>query len=432
MPAVTNRHGGVAGVVRTFLSLVAVSGASFADGAFPNAMQVLIPASDARRIYVGATFGLVFTADAGASWRYVCEPHVTGGSNVSLYALQSDGAILALADNLTRSTDQGCTWSAIAAPSGTAWVDTFADASDASRVLGVAWTGAGTSSGIWISHDSGLTFPTQLLQSNEQLVSVESAASTPDTIYAATAGSAFFKTDDGGATWQRSDVPGSPATVRILAVSPADPSTVWVRAITLPTTSLRGPAGAGATFLIIPPASGTDHLLRSTDGGATFSELLAVSGAFTGFAHGLDGTLYLSDGNAGLLTEPPGASAFQRRPGPHLQCISLSGSRLLGCSDGSLDPFNVAASNDGGATWSALLNFKQIAGPATCTQVRTACATDWTYQQTVLGIPPAPPEGQGCSSIDPDALAFAVAVLIARRSKARWTRKQRTIPPPCP
>jgi photosystem II stability/assembly factor-like uncharacterized protein len=204
---------------------------------------------DPQHLYLGTTFGLVFTADAGGSWRYVCEPYVTGGSNVQLYALQPDGALLAVSTQLTRSTDQGCTWSTIAPPAGASWVDVFADPGNAARVLGVAWVSGG--SGVWLSLDGGQTFPTQLLSTTERVLSVESAATDPDTIYAATQGTAFFASTDAGAHWQRSDVPGAPPlTVRILAVSSTDSKTLWLRATN--------------------PADNADAVLASTDGGATF------------------------------------------------------------------------------------------------------------------------------------------------------------------
>src|SRR5438105_1848207 len=113
--------------MRRVLALFLLSLPALADGAFPNALQALTRTADAQRIFLGTTFGLVLTEDGGASWRYVCEPYVTGGSNVSLYALQADGAILAVGGGLTRTTDRGCTWSTIAPPAGASWVDVFAD-----------------------------------------------------------------------------------------------------------------------------------------------------------------------------------------------------------------------------------------------------------------------------------------------------------------
>ena len=372
-----------------------VSGAAFADGAFPNALQALTRASDPQHIYLGTTFGLVFTEDGGASWRYVCEPYVTGGANVSLYALEADGTLLAVSDKLTRSTDRGCTWTTIAPPSGANWLDAFADPTDATRVLSVAWTSSGSS--IWISNDGGQTFPTKLLDTTAGVISVESSVSDPGTIYAASAGTAFFRTGDGGGSWQQTTVPGTaPIAVRILAVSPTDPNTVWIRATN--------------------PATDVDTLLVTTDGGQHFSTLLVASRLLTGFARGSDGTLYASDANAGLEVEAPGTVAFQRQQGPHLLCLALSGAQMLGCGDGLQDPYNLAASSDLGKSWHALMNFSQIQGPATCMQVQTACASDWQYQQTVFAS--SAPKKSGCASAGGAPWALLV-LLIAHQLISR-------------
>ena len=72
--------------------------------------QVLV--RDAQHVYLGTTFGLVLTQDGGATWRYVCEPYVTGSlSSVALYALTARGSVIGLSDHLRRSADF---WSATA------------------------------------------------------------------------------------------------------------------------------------------------------------------------------------------------------------------------------------------------------------------------------------------------------------------------------
>jgi len=386
--------------MRALWLLLFVPSAAVADGAFPNALQALTRASDPQHIYLGTTFGLVFTEDAGASWRYVCEPYVTGGANVSLYALEADGTLLAVSDKLTRSTDGGCTWSTIDPPAGAHWLDAFADPADATRVLAAAWTASGSS--VWISHDGGQTFPTKLLDTTAGIISVESSVSNPASIYAASAGTAFFASTDNGDHWQQSTVPGtSPIAVRILAVSPTDANTVWLRATN--------------------PARDTDTLLVTSDGGQHFKTLLVWSSLFSGFAHATDGTLYVADGNDDLQYQSPGAAAFQSETiAPHLLCLSLSGSQMLGCGDGLRDPYNLASSSDFGKSWKPLLNFSQIQGPATCSQVQTACASDWQYQQTVFAS--YAPKKSGCSSADPGALML---ILLAAHfiSRSRASRR---------
>jgi hypothetical protein len=386
-----------------------VSSAALADGAFPNARQVLTRQADPQRIELGTTFGLASTEDNGANWHYVCEPYITGSvQNVVLYGLQADGALLALSDKLTRSTNQGCSWSTIDVPANDAnWMDVFADATDPTRLLGIAWTA--TNSGVWLSNDSGRTFPAQLLDSTERIDSVESAASDPSVIYATTAvfdlpdaGAhpvALFRSGDGGASFRRTDLPmAPPVAVRILAVSPTDPNTLWLRA---------------SYFL------GTfDELFVSNDGGLTVTSLLRASTLFTGFAHAADGSLFLADGQAGLLVNAPGTSGFTRLPGPHLLCLFLSGARLYGCADGLQDPYNLATSDDSGRTWTPLFSLSLLEGPATCPQVQSACADDWKLQQTIIAAGrPQTASGCGCRTADSGGWPWIAALLLARRPK---------------
>jgi MYXO-CTERM domain-containing protein len=389
--------------VRALWPALLISGSAFADGAFPNALQVMAREAEPQRIHLGTTFGLVSTQDGAQSWRYVCEPYITGGPNAVLYALQQDGALLALSDKVSRSTDLGCSWThAAAAAADALWVDVFADPADAARVLGVAWTSDG-GSGVWVSHDGGQTFPARLLQSADRLISVESAASDPGVVYATTASytgaaASIFRSSDGGQRWERGDFPAAaPVSVRILAVSPVDPKTAWFRASSV--------------------TNNQDELFVSTDGGLTFTSLLAPHQALTGFARAADGTLYLSDGQPGALVRAPGAAGFTRLSGPHLQCLFLSGSRLYGCGNGLSDAYNLAASDDGGKTWKPLLVFSQLQGPSTCSQVQSACAADWQMQQVILAATaPKPSSGCGCRTA-PEGGWLLAAIGLARRRR---------------
>ena len=55
------------------LVLVLASGYANANGRFPRAQRLLEDPRDPGRLVLGATYGLLVTADRGASWRYVCE-----------------------------------------------------------------------------------------------------------------------------------------------------------------------------------------------------------------------------------------------------------------------------------------------------------------------------------------------------------------------
>src|SRR4029077_19852671 len=56
-----------------------------ADGAFPDELQVFLPASPPNRILLTTNFGLLRSDDDGQSFSYLCEPTVGTGNNISLY-----------------------------------------------------------------------------------------------------------------------------------------------------------------------------------------------------------------------------------------------------------------------------------------------------------------------------------------------------------
>src|SRR5438128_1496863 len=83
-----------------------------ANGAFPDEFSIHFPPNAPHQILIGANFGMLVSEDDGRTWRYSCEPWVVAGSNAALasanvifYQVAADGALLADAVNLTRSTD---------------------------------------------------------------------------------------------------------------------------------------------------------------------------------------------------------------------------------------------------------------------------------------------------------------------------------------
>ena len=89
---------------------VLVSSGALADGAFPSGMTVMLPAGAPQRILLGTTFGLVVSEDAGATWRYVCEPYLTGsGVTVLVYQAAPNGEVVAAHQDALSSSSDLCT-----------------------------------------------------------------------------------------------------------------------------------------------------------------------------------------------------------------------------------------------------------------------------------------------------------------------------------
>jgi hypothetical protein len=103
--------------------LVLVSVIAVAAGAAPAAANGRMPATSTLHfrpgsttdLYVGATWGLIFTSDGGATWRWVCEQAVGyGGEYDPDYVVTRAGALWATTLDGLPTTSAGCVWTATA------------------------------------------------------------------------------------------------------------------------------------------------------------------------------------------------------------------------------------------------------------------------------------------------------------------------------
>ena len=332
---------------------------------------------------------MLVSDDDGATWRYSCEPWIVAGSNaavnpeasVSFYQVTADGTLLADAVNITRSSDQACTWPTSTGLQGQIITDIFASPTDPTLVLAII----AVSSGGYIvaSHDGGQSFdPTHLYENaGELLTGIEIARSDPTVVYASstsTAGAALLQSTDSGAHWTRHAIAVDPGTQpRILAIDPLDKNTVYVRLV----------------------AGVSDKIAITTDGGQTFATILAITGQFTSFLRASDGTLYAGTSGGQLYARPQGAATFAApRPAPHLRCLGQrpgDPKRIYACADFVVDGYSLYWTEDGGQTFTPVMKFPDIRGPLTCGPVATNCAAHWERIQTVLGIGATPDAGQG-------------------------------------
>lgn len=357
------------------------AGQALADGAFPDELSVYLPSNAPRRIMLGTNFGLVISEDDGASWRYVCELYITntGLDQVNFYKLAPDGTVFAISFfHMWRSADGGCSWTqAGGTVAPLALTDAFIDPNDATFVLAIA--SGPTSSGIYPSHDRGVTFSTATYTTTDRITSIEISRSNPNVIYGVRVhaadgsgpGSAYLlRSADRGTTWTSQQLPVPSGTEpRIMAVDPEDANTVYLRLLTLSTS--------------------TDAIGITTDGGNTFAVPLTLSGAFfTSFLRASDRTLYAGTAGPDLYIRLPGATDFTRRTGPRTRCLGqrTGTSRIFGCGDAFLDGYNLGYSDDGAQTFQPILRFLQIAGPLTCPSVQAFCGPQFVILLQTLGL----------------------------------------------
>ena len=392
--------------------LLAVCQAAFpnraaANGAFPDSMQIFVPADRPHEIILATNFGLIISEDDGTTWYWTCEPNPD--ANAFLYQMgpaPSDRLFAVLvANGLVYSDDLACSWSTSGGALATAITsDAFPDPTSASRVFAVATErGEGSASAlasIYRSDDGGLTFGPALYTSptGGGILGVESAFSDPATVYvsaygtAATGGGALdpilVASSDGGEHWAGADLAGSLGfnDFRIIAGDRADPRRLFLRVLRINDST-------------------PEKLAVSMDGGLTFQQPISVDDKLTSFVRLASGTVLVGAntvaGPVGFRSSDGGAT-FQAWPNPpHLRAMAERGGELFVAAQNFIDPYAVGVSTDEGLTFKGLLSYDQVKGIKPCVQTvcRDACdllagLTLWSPE--VCAGTPSPKGGCGC------------------------------------
>jgi MYXO-CTERM domain-containing protein len=422
-------------------------GRAAADGAFPDSMQLLVPADQPHRIILATNFGLIISEDDGATWEWTCEAR--DNDVAILYqraAAPSDRIFSVLAINgMVYSDDVACNWT----PSGGALTtavarDAFADPTSAARVFAVAVepSDALIPSSVYRSDDGGVTFgpPLFTAPTGGDLLGVESAVSDPATVYLAIYGTnssispshlepILGRSTDGGGHWTTANLVAAlgPSVFRIIAVDPTD---------------------AQRLFLRVTISSDNEALAVSEDGGLTFAKPVTVPGRLTAFVRLTSGTILLGAisgvGDPLAYRSTDQGRTFVAWPGaPHLRALAERDGRLFAAADNYLDHFAAGVSTDEGVTFQPLLTYNHVSRIKPCAQDRCqdfcinnlAALTLWPVQ--VCGDLPdagtprvSPPKGgcgcqtgRGATSETGALLGALLLLLLASRRRAPARRR---------
>jgi len=193
---------------------------------------------------------------------------------------------------------------------------------------------AAASGGLWVSRDAGATFgPAWPADATQAIGAVATGAD--GAVYAGTGevnpgggsltytGTGVYRSRDGGQTWQQLGLADSGA-VGAIRVDPADPQRIFV-------------AAAGSLF----NPGGERGVYRSTDGGLSWTRVLAGASEFTGATE-----VFLDPHNSQRLY----AVLWDHRREPDKRTYGGVGSGIF-------------RSEDGGTTWERLGNGLPAAGP---------------------------------------------------------------------
>lgn len=215
---------------------------------------------------------------------------------------------------------------------------------------------------------------------------------------------------------------GTTPLVHVLGVDPTRPDVVFM-----------------SSLAANPPAG--DRLYRSTDGGMTWTEVLAPSGAIVDLAIARAGIVVATLGGGAFFSGDGGATFSPMAAAPQLACVGQGDDgELYGCGANWQPDFKAVAKSADGASWDKVFRFVELAGPVECapgTPQHDTCGGLWPALQAQFGstgasscvplyddTPPRKPSTGGCCDAGDGApgqlvalglLAAACGLVILRR-----------------
>jgi hypothetical protein len=443
-------------------ALLLASSLAHAHGGLPVSQHILRQ-NGGDQMFVPVVFWGLWVSQPDGRWKWICE-ELINQNRFRKFALSTDGAFYTTdIKGLTLSTDHGCTWTQVqGALAQLHTTDVDVDPVDGATAY-VSTGDGGTvlpdggivpaSNAVYVTHDHGANWsalPGLAAESARLFQSVRVAPSSALVVYVTSGAQAppfdptLHRSADGGTGFSSTTLSYvldgiAPHALELLAIDPRDANIVWARAIA------EVPVGTDSV---------TRHaLLRSADGGVTWSELykLDATTESSGQTRGIDGVAFDSAGHrvyvatrTGLLAGDDAGTTAAPTLAPsgtlaQTQCVDVHGGALYACSSQfPPDKAAVALSSDNGQTFSSVLNYVDTVGPVDCpagTPVGDLCPSYWYMYGAQLGIsfdggvaPDAgmmPPKGGcGCSvgaveSVLGGAAFAALLLALALRTIAR-------------
>jgi photosystem II stability/assembly factor-like uncharacterized protein len=355
-----------------------------------SARSIAIDSQNGRTLVAGSRDSLLFRSDdAGATWRLLPFPRGTAGvfNSVLIDPTQSPHYYAGLDAGDSRdsgvyeSKDGGETWQALPGIRGSR-IESLAISPIRATTIA-----AGTSKGVFISNDAGVTW-NQISRANDpEMQDITALAFDPSDTNVLYAGTPHlpWKTADGGATWHSisaglvddSDIfsirvdPKNPKLVFASACSGIYRSDsggeTWIKIHGIPGTHRRthiiaeDPAKPDTIY-----AGTTLGLFKSPDGGKTWQHLNSEQVNWMVFDPSEPHTFYLATEFAGILKSTDSGETFRSInegfANHSLSEITSDGKRLYASSTYEGLYGGVFVSTDGGLQWSLRANEEALHG----------------------------------------------------------------------
>jgi photosystem II stability/assembly factor-like uncharacterized protein len=370
--------------VRTVLVgalLLTASTRAAANGRYPAASHIVFDPSDAKHFVVSATIGLLETRDGGKTFAWRCESAL--GKILSqdlMVAVTANGTTVTTKYDGLAATSDGCAFRSIPDFVGKSVDDLTLSRSAPHSPLAFFTEGgaSGATSQLVRSDDDGTTWAAvgPVLPADVTPLTVDVAPSDASRVYlsgsldlAHESASVLLRSDDGGATFTRADIPGTAGyhLAWIAAVHPLDADRVFVR--------VQDPAGT--------------IILSSADGGRTFQKIFTGTAQLLGFAVSPDGAEMAVGGpKDGIWVGASDGTNLARRSDVPPTCLAWNTDGLYACSDWKVAGFSIGRSVDRGATFETVLRFDSLCGQTACgadTAVGMLCPLEWGNVAPALG-----------------------------------------------
>ena len=469
------------GNVVTAAVLLLASSYALANGRFPRAERLLEDPTNADRLALAATYGILTTADRGQRWYHVCEASFADLASYTgdpLLDFMSDGTLLVGVQATLNASRDGCQWKPTLGGGSTFIVDYTIVRSAPARVIALvaSYHNGTVDYALWKSIDGTESWSELGPVPAENVYTLDVDPVEPTRIYVTALENnvgQLLRSSDEGRSWSARPIPNTNLneTPYLAGLPAGDPQRIYVR------TDAWVPLDGDLTA--------NDALLYSPDGGETWTELFRNRAKLLGFALSPDGnTVLLGYGNPfaegaltvsgqlGIFKSATDVFRFEPVFAGHIGCLTWTARGVYICGSQHFDQFELAfspgADFGGDATCiTPLLRLPEVRGPLACPAgtMGTACNAQWTAACALFGAckdagsstagcmggasandgsvvrpdggddggdaPPSPPlvppadEGCGCrmarrpTSISAIALAIFSSVAARRRSRRR-------------
>jgi hypothetical protein len=185
----------------------------------------------------------------------------------------------------------------------------------------------------------------------------------------------------------------------------------------LPPESLMGASGAYVsgvarddpdTLYVRVDRDGGTHLIRSRDGGQSWTIVLRATGELRGFAIADDGRIWTGGAMDPLQRSDDGGDHWTRVAVPNPVCLRHHDGALYVCVDWVREPYALGRLRDGADAIEPILRFEDARGAVACGRESSApvlCAPRWTAQRMLVTTRPIADAGADSGARPADASA---------------------------